>query len=720
MKLRSSLFITAALSIVPSIVQAQVSEEQASASDNVPERDIVVVTALRVDQPASSVPAMVSVIDQEALKNQLTITQDFQALLGNLAPGFAPSRQKLSGFGESFRGRSALYLVDGVPQSNPVRNGSRDGYTIDINAIERIEVINGANAIQGLGATGGIVNYVTRQADPSGLLTYGFDTSITADDGFDSDGFEYRLGGYVGQDFGAFDILAAASYHQRNLYFDGDGRSIGVDGVQGDLADSDQRNVFVKFGFEPDENQRFQIMVNDFELESNGDFSTMDGDFAADLSATASDVDLLGQPPINDVTTISASYSHKDLLGGKFDAQLFFQDFEAVFGGGVFNVFQDPAIAPDGTLFEQSSNQSEKLGIRLSQTYDDLFGNGTILIFGVDGLIDETQQALVQTGRNWVPTTEYENIAPFVQITSPVTERLTLAAGLRWENSTLQVDDFNSIAGNRRSIDFAETPVDGGSPSFDELLLNGSVVYEVIDGLSVYASYAEGYTIADVGRVLRGINEFGVDVDSLLSLEPVVADNLEFGLEYNNDRLSFQLAYYESRSDLGARLTPDADGVFSVSREKTKINGFEATADFDVTNAVTIGGNLSIPRGEVDTDDDGNLDADLDGINIAPDRLNLYASYVDGSWSARLQTSTQFDRDFDDAMGNVSSSFDGYTIADAVISYDFNIGALSLASQNLFDERYVTYFSQVSPFPRNDRFFTGRGRTITLRWTSDF
>jgi len=77
--------------------------------------------------------------------------------------------KKLSGFGETLRGRSPLYLVDGVPQSTPLRDDSRDGYTIDPFFIDRVEVIFGSNAIQGIGATGGVVNYVTVAAPAAEL-----------------------------------------------------------------------------------------------------------------------------------------------------------------------------------------------------------------------------------------------------------------------------------------------------------------------------------------------------------------------------------------------------------------------------------------------------------------------------------------------------------------------------------------------------------------------
>jgi len=46
----------------------------------------------------------------------------------------------------------------------PLRDGSRDAHTIDPAMIERIEVIHGANALQGLGASGGIINIITKRA----------------------------------------------------------------------------------------------------------------------------------------------------------------------------------------------------------------------------------------------------------------------------------------------------------------------------------------------------------------------------------------------------------------------------------------------------------------------------------------------------------------------------------------------------------------------------
>jgi iron complex outermembrane receptor protein len=677
----------------------------------------VLVSATRTPKPVSSIPNMVTVISAEDLEEQLALATDTSGTLANLVPGFSPSRQKLSGFGESFRGRSPLYLIDGVPQSNPLRDGSRDGYTIDMSVVERIEVIHGANAIQGLGATGGIINFVTKKPDDSGDLKFGIQAGLTTTDDFESDGFEYRGSAYATQKIGKFDYLASVSYHKRGVMFDGKGRTIGVDQTQGDLGDSEQRNLFAKVGFEPTEDQRIQFSVNDFELAGDGDWGTVAGDRSMGTPAVAEKGTLEGEPATNDVTTLSLDYSNTAVAGGTLTLQLYSQDFRSSFGGGTFGSFQDPTIAPVGTLFDQSENNSEKMGARLTWDKQNIADSGVNMFTGVDYLHDKTFQRLMFTDRNWVPETRFENIAPFVQAELPVGDMITVSGGLRYENAKLKVDDYQTLAGNRS--DFQVLTVTGGSPSFDDLLINAGVVIEPVEGWTLYSSYSEGFTMADVGRVLRGISVPGVSVDDLFDLKPIKADNIEFGTTFTSGRVFAQVSVFQSKSSEGARYVADADGFLRVQREKTRIRGLEALLEVNITEEFRLGSNLAVQKGRVDTNDDGALDADLDAVNIGPNRLNLFATYGYGDWSARVQLSHLFDRDFTNAADALAAEFDGYSLVDLSIAYRMDSGKLQLGVQNLFDKQYITYYSQAGT-TRDDRYFAGRGRAITLAYQMDF
>ena len=71
------------------------------ATGNTAEIERIQVSSIRAAYPVSTVPATITVIEQEQLKAQLAVTQDLSQILGNLIPAFSPSRQKLTANGET-------------------------------------------------------------------------------------------------------------------------------------------------------------------------------------------------------------------------------------------------------------------------------------------------------------------------------------------------------------------------------------------------------------------------------------------------------------------------------------------------------------------------------------------------------------------------------------------------------------------------------------------
>ncbi|WP_229466824.1 TonB-dependent receptor plug domain-containing protein [Pseudoduganella plicata] len=119
-----------------------------------PPPEQVIVTASRSNVERDKAPQTVVVIDKETIERQLTLSSNSSDVLSNLLPSYTPSRGKMNGSGETLRGRTPLILIDGVPQSNPVRPTGREAHTIDYAMVERIEIVQGPNAVNGLGATG--------------------------------------------------------------------------------------------------------------------------------------------------------------------------------------------------------------------------------------------------------------------------------------------------------------------------------------------------------------------------------------------------------------------------------------------------------------------------------------------------------------------------------------------------------------------------------------
>ena len=186
-------------------------------------------------------------------------------------------------------------------------------------------------------------------------------------------------------------------------------------------------------------------------------------------------------------------------------------------------------------------------------------------------------------------------------------------------------------------------------------------------------------------------------------------------MEYRANALSASLSYFRSGSDLGARLQADADGIYSVMREKTEIDGIEFSAEYALSSDTAVGINYADTDGEYDSNDDGSVDTQLGGNNIAPRRANLYWSQQwTGLISSQVQWNKLFDRDIYDGAQTINN-FDGYNTVDASVLIETrDMGNFSVGVENLFDEFYLTYYAQtVGPDSRN---FAGRGRTVSFNW----
>lgn len=675
--------------------------------------DAIIVTATRVPTPITAIPNTVRVLDRETVATQLAVSPSLIDSLSFSIPSLAPGRQRMTSTGESLRGRTPLYMVDGIPQTTPLRDGKRSGFTIDPAFVDRVEVIYGANAIQGLGATGGVINYVTVRPPANGDWLRRATAEVSTDD-FEENGFHYRASALAGRQMGAVDFVVGGAFARNDLFYDGADRPVVVDPTQGDIMDSKSWSFFSRVGYAPDADQRIELMANLFELKGDGDYEAVPGNALARIPATSIEGDPFGDPTRNDAKNFAATYRHGNLLGGTLTLQGFYYDFYALYGGDTFPVFQDAAIAPVGTLFDQSALSSKKYGAKLTFSREDALWRGLQVIAGADYLRDRTNQELAQTRRLWVPNLIYRGWAPFVQLEQRlVGDAVRVSGGVRWENVTLDVPDFTTIA----SAD--STFVEGGAPSFDTLLKNAGIVAEPLEGLSVFASYAQGFTMPDAGLILRAVRTPGQNVEDLVDLQPVIADNIELGSSWRSGGLDLSASYFWSNSDLGSRIQV-IGGAGVIQRERTEIEGLEFSAAYAFASGGRLGAAYAALDGRYDSNGDGEVDRDLDGRNIAPDRLNLFAeSPLFGGLSGRVQVSRLFDRRFDG--GAPRFNFDGYTLVDLILSYDSeDAGRFTLGVANLLDRQYVTYTSQTANFINDRNYSSGRGRAFTLRWQGNF
>ncbi|MEE7547212.1 TonB-dependent receptor, partial [Xanthomonas sp. Kuri4-1] len=485
--------------------------------------DAVVVSASRSNMTVAESPQTVLIIDKQQIQQQLTISSNSSDVLANLIPSYTPSRGKMNGSGETLRGRTPLILIDGVPQSNPIRPTGREAHTIDFGMVERIEVIQGANAINGLGATGGTINIITRRPQDGSLNQHLEVQATVPTDETRAETTSYETRYRVDGRSDKFDYLLSASYSDQGLYVDGQGRPIGADNTQGDLMASRAYDVLAKVGYQVDDAQRLIASVNRYRIRNDNDYIGVAGDRALGLPTTSVRGTPPGTAPWNDVWTTSLAYTHDDLAGMQLSAMVFNQEFEGLFGADNSSTFQDPLIAPVGTLYDQSRSVASKWGSKVSLTKDDLLDSRLKLTGGFDLLADRGKQDLYGTGRTYVPESDYRNISLFLQGEYKLRPELTLHAGVRREEAKLEIDSYQTLWRYNR------VDVEGGKLDFNQTLYNVGLVYEPVRDLSFFASYSEGFGMPDVGRVLRAINVPGTTVASLSDLEPILTKSVEAG-----------------------------------------------------------------------------------------------------------------------------------------------------------------------------------------------
>jgi iron complex outermembrane receptor protein len=681
------------------------------------EVDAVVVTAARTVLPANALPLTIEMIDRAQLEQQAAISGSVVDAVANLTPSFSPTRQKLSGAGETLRGRSPLYAINGIPQSTPLRDGARDGFTIDPFFVDRVELIYGSNALQGIGGTGGIVNQVTVGPPTSDGTTGRVLVQGYSDTRFKGDSKGFKTAGLIGWKQGAFDATGGVAYDQRGAFYDGKGRRIGVDSTQGDVQDSKAVNVFGRLGYAVSNTARIDLIGSVFRLRGDADYLARNGDYRIDLPTTGVRGRAPGKASENRTQSLAVSFTDRALLGGNFMSQVFFNRSRDTYGGEVAPIasFQDARIAPIGTLFDQSQNRSRKYGGKFS--YERAFPGFEALTatVGFDALFDKTEQRLIATNRTWVPPAAFRSLAPFAQANLKLFDgKVRLAGGVRNENVRIKIDDYTTLASYKGGF-----AVSGGAPKFSDTLFNAGAIYEPLAGLRLYASYAEGYTVPDVGRIARAIDRPGVDIDTYVNVDPIVSNNEEIGAELKRGPIDATATYFWSSSTKGSLLVL-VNGSYEVQRQRVEIEGLELNLNYQTPlPGLRLSAGYAKLLGKTDNNGDGRVETDLDGANISPNRVNLAASYALGRWSGRVQTQFYLKRDFQGLQPVFG--FRGYSVTDASIRYQTDRrGAVYLSVQNLFDNFYIDYYSDTVRPTDNVHYFAGRGRTFTLGWDYRF
>lgn len=719
--------------------QKNATKKDESNKGKAAELDRVIVTGVRAPKAVDKIPGAISIITPEEIAHMLTITEDNTAVLARTIPGYSESSQAMTNSGESLRGRIPLRMFDSVPQGSPLREGTRNGTFTDMAIVGRIEVINGPSASEGIGATGGVINYLSKVPEADGS-----ETTISAryQTQFETDSAGYKLGlaHAIKQD--DFDFFGSISQLERGMAYDAEGRTIGMNS-SGSLADSQSRNLYMKAGYNFGEDglQRLQATYSRFRILGNGDYIQVVGckgpndwppcDVPYPNTSVKGHVD--GQrDAFNDFLQYSLQYTHSDFLGGTLDLVGYKADQAMRFmpENGSDRQLIKPAPADEDRIFDQSEIMSNKKGLRTSWTRPQLFDvDGLELHAGIDYVQDVAQQRLAITNRVWVPPMDYRSIAPFAQLSWDIGP-VTVSGGYRRENGDLEVNDYTTTA-YRNSVF-----VQGGKLDYTADLPNIGAIWRVNDGLSFFTAYSKGFTLPDIGIPLRNVNYPGQSVAGILDLQAVIVDNIDVGFNWRVGRGSLNGTWYHSQSDLGVSLDVDpATSDFIMTRAPTDIKGIELSGDFRLTDTVKVTGLYTHIRGWTSfwgpdargRYDAGPLKKPMGIFDVTPDKVNFSLVWqalpqLDATLGASMLLDRHLKssavRDYDGEKYKYDEKINGYTTWDLGVNYDTGrIGRFSLGVDNLFGKFYILSGSQGDGW---QNYWAGRGRVVSLSYTYTF
>ena len=587
-----------------------------AATDLPADMERIVVSGSRVVESIDEVPASVTVITKQDIQEHLKVTPELQSLLAMYVPGMGPDTGSSSNTGQTLRGRAPLVMIDGVPQSTPLRNGSLGVKTLDPSAIERIEIIKGATSIFGNGAAGGIINYITRtpRSDEGLEGEVSLSSRFSAVQPDESAG--HRLEAAVNGRAENWHYLLTASYEENGVQRDADGDILGL---QYGLSDAITQNYFAKLGYDFDADKQLQVSYNFYRSQQKTDLGdTFDGN--KDLAVHVPPAEQkTGEPQGPDGNTnLMVKYTDLNIFANtQLTLDYYDQDIENVF------FFSTSLANPEGGYTGgQSVIKSEKEGLRATFNSQLSFDNiEATFIYGLDALNDVTSQPLVD-GRIWVPEMDMNNVAGFVQSKWVYNEDLIVKAGVRRENISLEVDDYDTLRLCRQA-DQCSVPVavTGGELDYDATTYNVAVKYQLNPAFHPFISYSQGADISDTGRLLRSATV--TDIADIRT-EASIIDNYEIGFTSQiSDALRLEVAAYRSTSELGTSTRFDpTTGVYLPVRAPQEIWGYEGIVNYRVSPALDVSATYSYVEGK-----DTQEDVYLGGRTVNPPKATFIANW---------------------------------------------------------------------------------------------
>ena len=743
------------LSLPLAVLGLAISSQLHAAQDTaVQQLDTISVNATRTARSVADIAGTVYRIDPEQVAQQAAAGRSTADIIGQLVPSLAPASGTTSNYGMTMRGRSVQVMIDGVPLTG-ARDGSRQLNSISPTMIDRIEVISGATALYGAGASGGIINIITLQPGDQ-PLAMSTQLGLRSPSDVSADNLAWHLAQTVTFRKDTLSGAAGIHYARQGALLDVDGQRIGPEIAQTDRQDTQTREFNGRLDWNPDPDQQLSVGLRWYDDRQDSDYGPDYGPHLAVLfnpayvpSHQAIDGLQLEQQPRTRHQGINTQYRHRDIGGHELSVEAYYRNEQGRWFPSVA-VAMHPAL-PGGYAYVamQSNTNIDVWGVRsaLHEAFQ-VNGNTLQLSYGLDhereqdsqlGQLYDINAFIASNGLDYQPTqrvamgpdVRVDTTGLFVQGDYAASERLSVQAGLRQQilrNHVATTLPYTEAIAATANPAYSPAHMAGGKVRHSATLFNAGLVYRLADQQQLFANFSQGFSLPDTQRMLRDVPASFV-IDSA-SIAPIKVNNYELGWRRNDDgRLQAGVTAFYNASDKTVQFNRDYS--VSVADTDERVWGVEANLRWRPSSQWELGTSLASTRGQYR--DAAGQWRELNAFRVSPLKAGLYGQWqfaTDSLLRLQGQVVGGTDHAWRDATvaavsptirATPSARIAGYAVYDLIAELPLGPGRFSAGIHNLADRDYKTVYGQqagatygaISSLP-------AQGRTFSVGYRIDY
>lgn len=689
----------------------------------------IVMTATRTPKSIAEVAGTVQTIGGEEIAQQAGAGRKVADILAQLVPSLAPSSGTTSNYGQTMRGRNVLVMIDGVSQTGS-RDVARQLNSISPNMIDHIEVVSGATSIYGSGATGGIINIITKRADKSEPVAFQTKLGVTSADNFRGDSLAYQVGQTASFSHDKMDGFLGLDYTSRGSQFDGNGDRISLSPWQGSTMDTDTIDVNGRLNFNLTDHQSLsfgaQYYKDEQDTEYGPDYSYLQTKTQPSYKAIKGWS--LDNQPFTERYAFNTQYQNQDFLGQILNVEAYYRNEKSR--------FVPYGYSANGVDVKQSQSNVDYAGIRSTVQSDLKVAERDLkLTYGLDYDWEKDHQwaefykpsnnGLIYTATGETqgsgPDTQIQNIGTFLQGDYALTDRLNVQAGVRYQYVQADTDSYLTA---RKPY----TLMAADSTDSDKFLFNLGAVYKLTDTQQIYANFSQGYSYPDVQRVLRDVAAYTLTTSGIA---PITVNSYELGWRLNQDEgLNLGLTGFYNTSDKVVQF--NSDRSVNIVDTDQRVYGAEANVSYPFMENYKVGGTLGYTRGQYK--DAANNWHELNAFAVSPMKGTLFAEWNNNDGygvRAQMQAIKGTDKAYQDDQAlkaacltdsNSAAEIKGYTTMDVLAHFPVAKGRVDFGIYNVWGNQYKTVFAQQAAVTNANALLAipAEGRTFALSYTINY